>query len=208
MQNSILLSIVSASLASVLGFAISWIRHRTKQRGRVLLEYLVLLPVSVPGIAFGVGVMLLWLRVPLPVYGTPLVIVFAFIGRFTAYSVRAISANLQQIHPELEEAARVAGYSWLKTCWRITLPLVAPGIVASWVLLFSFFITELSMVILLYTTESRTFSILSFEVWNTGFFSELAGLSLLQLFVAMFVVLGARLFLGRTMAGGSPARAE
>ena len=52
--------------------------------------------------------------------------------------------------------------------------------IASWILLFSFFMTELSMVILLYSESSRMFSILSFEVWNVGDFSRLAALSLLQ----------------------------
>ena len=47
-------------------------------------------------------------------------------------------------------------------------------------LLFSFFMTELSMVILLYSESSRMFSILSFEVWNVGELSRLAALSLLQ----------------------------
>lgn len=195
MRNSIWISVVAATAASALGLAVAWLRHRTRVRGRIMLEYLVLLPVSVPGIAFGVGVMLLWINVSLPVYGTALILIFAMIGRFSAYSVRAVSASLIQVHPELEEAARVAGYSWLATCLRVTLPLIMPGIIAGWVLLFSFCITELSMVILLYTTESRTFSIFSFEIWNTGFFSELAGLSLIQLAIGMSVALGARLLM-------------
>jgi iron(III) transport system permease protein len=68
---------------------------------------------------------------------------------------------------------------------------------AGWVLLFSFFITELSMLILLYTTDNRTFSIYAFEIWNTGFFSELAGLSLIQLTIGMSVSLAARLLMAR-----------
>jgi iron(III) transport system permease protein len=63
---------------------------------------------------------------------------------------------------------------------RITLPLILPSVLASWIFLFSFFMTELSMVILLYSESSRMFSILSFEVWNVGDFSRLAALSLLQ----------------------------
>ena len=62
------------------------------------------------------------------------------------------------------------------------------SIIASWMLLFSIFITELSMVILLYTADTRTFSVLSFEIWNTGNFSQVASLSLLQLVIGVTVL--------------------
>ena len=84
---------------------------------------------------------------------------------------------------------------------HITLPLIRPSIVASWMLLFSIFITELSMVILLYTANTRTFSVLSFETWNTGNFSLLAGLSILQLLVgASIMVFVRRLFGSRALS--------
>jgi iron(III) transport system permease protein len=180
MTTSVLISTAAATLAAALGLAISWVVSRTRLPGRQLLEYLVLLPISVPGIAFGVGVMLVWIDVPFAVYGTPSIILLAFIGRFTAYAVRSVSASLVQIHPELEKSARVFGYGPVRTFARITFPLILPSVLASWILLFSFFMTELSMVILLYSESSRMFSILAFEVWNVGDFSRLAALSLLQ----------------------------
>jgi iron(III) transport system permease protein len=180
MKTSVVLSSASATLAVALGLAMAWVVSRTRVPGRQALEYLVLLPISVPGIAFGVGVMLEWINVPVAVYGTSVIILLAFIGRFTAYAVRSVSASLVQLHPELEESARVFGYGAVRTFARITFPLILPSVLASWILLFSFFMTELSMVILLYSESSRMFSILSFEVWNVGDFSRLAALSLLQ----------------------------
>jgi iron(III) transport system permease protein len=152
------------------------------------------LPISIPGIAFGVGVMLVWIGAPLPVYGTALIIVFAFVGRFGAYAVRSISAGLAQIHPELEESARLSGLGPLRAFALVTLPLILPNIVAAWLLLFSFYLTELSMVILLYTADTRTFSVLSFEIWNVGDFSHLAALSLLQLLIGLALTSVVRAF--------------
>ncbi len=188
LRNSLVIALVAATLATIIGIIISWTTQRTTIPHRQVLEYLAVLPVSVPGIAFGVGVALFWLRMPIAVYGTIWIIVLAFIGRFSGYAVRSISASIVQVHPELEESARIAGYGWLRTFTRITLPLIRPSIVASWMLLFSIFITELSMVILLYTAETRTFSVLSFEVWNVGNFSQVASLSLLQLVIGVVVL--------------------
>jgi iron(III) transport system permease protein len=185
LKNSLYISIVSATLATAMGIAISWIVNRTRFKGRRLLEYFVLLPIAVPGIAFGIGVMLTWINSSLPVYGTSLIIMFAFVGRFTAYAVRSISSSLVQLHPELEESARIFGYGPFRTFARISLPLILPSVLAGWVLLFSFFITELSMVILLYSASNRMFSVLSFEIWNVGDFSRLAALSLLQTLIGL-----------------------
>ena len=55
LRNSLYISIVSATLATGMGIGISWIVNRTRLKGRRLLEYLVLLPIAVPGIAFGIG---------------------------------------------------------------------------------------------------------------------------------------------------------
>lgn len=188
LQNSLLISLIAATVATVIGIVTSWTTQRTKIPTRQMLEYLAVLPVAVPGIAFGVGVALFWLRMPVAVYGTIWIIVLAFIGRFSGYAVRSISSSIVQVHPELEESARIAGYGWIRTFTRITLPLIRPSIVASWMLLFSIFITELSMVILLYTADTRTFSVLSFEIWNVGNFSQVASLSLLQLVIGVTVL--------------------
>ena len=92
------------------------------------------------------------------------------------------------------------GYGAVRTFVRITFPLILPSVLASWILLFSLFMTELSMVILLYSESTRMFSIFSFEVWNVGDFSRLAALSLLQMSIglALAVTLKA-VFGGKTM---------
>jgi iron(III) transport system permease protein len=185
LQNSVVISVISASVATLAGIVIAWIVVRTRLPGKGVLEYVILLPISMPGIAFGVGMLLFWINAPIPVYGTTLIIVFAFVGRFTAYAVRSVSASLIQVHPELEESARVCGYGPLRTFTHITLPLIRASIVAAWLLLFSFFMTELSMVVILYTAADRTFSVLAFEAWNVGDFSRLASYSLLQMAVGI-----------------------
>lgn len=195
-RTSVILSVLSATVATLAGTGIAWLVVRSRIRFRSFIEHIVLLPIAVPGIAFGVGVMLFWVGIPLPVYGTALIIIFAFVGRFTAYAVRSIAAGLVQVHPELEESARVFGLGPLRAFCRITLPLVLPSIIAGWLLLFSFFMIELSIVILLYTASTRTFSVLSFEVWNVGDFSRLASLSLLQLLIGLVIASGMRALLG------------
>jgi iron(III) transport system permease protein len=205
LKNSLIIAIVAATLGSMLGIAIAWLSCRTAVKGRKLLEYLVLMPLSVPSIAFGIGVAAFWLRLPFDIAATVWLIIIGFIGRFTGYAVRTISGSLVQIHPELEESARISGYGPARTVARITLPLIRPSIVSSWVLLYSIFMTELSMVMMLYNADTRTFSILTFDSWFAGYFSRVASLSILQLVVGVVIMQAVSLLASRRGTGAGIA---
>ena len=186
--NTVTITLVSATLATVIGFGVAWITSRSALRGRRLLDYLILFPMAVPSLAFAIGVAFLWLRVPWPVYGTMWVIVLGFLGRYTSYAARSITGSLVQIHPELEESARVCGYGFGRTLATVTLPLIWPAVVSGWIMLYSIFMTELSIVLPLYTADTRTLSVLSFDTWSVGRFSLVASLSLMQLVIGVGVM--------------------
>jgi iron(III) transport system permease protein len=103
--------------------------------------------------------------------------------------VRATSAALRQLHPELDEAARVSGATWLHAMRRITLPLLRPTVIAAWALLFVMAMQEVSASILLYSARSIVLSVAVFDLWENGNPSDVAALGAVQL-TAGFVVVG------------------
>ena len=132
---------------------------------------------------------------PLPIYGTVAILLIAYATHYLPFGVRASSAALRQLHPELEEAARVAGASWLRTMRMITLPLVQPAMLAAWVLLFVMSMQEVCSSILLYSSHSIVLSVAVFDLWENGNPGDVAALGFLQLIassVIVGVVLGMR----------------
>ena len=193
--NSVLLGILTASLVSLLGLAVSWIVLRTRHRGRSLLDQLSMIPLSMPAMVFALGLLWVYVQVPLPIYGTVAILLIAYATHYLPFGVRATSAALRQLHPELEEAARVAGASWLHTMRKITLPLVQPAMLAAWVLLFVMSMQEVSSSILLYSSHSIVLSVAVFDLWENGNPGDVAALGFLQLIassVIVGVVLGMR----------------
>lgn len=191
-RTTLVIALLAATGSVLLGIVVAWISTRTTLFGRRILELVAMAPASVPSLAFGVGVGFFWLKVPLDVYGTIWVMILAFVGRYCSYAVRTVSGSLVQIHPELEESARVGGYGPVKTVLRITLPLVRPGIVSSWLMLYSIFMTELSIAITLYTADTRTLSVINFTSWQNNPFPRVAALALLQLVVGLLVLIVTR----------------
>ena len=187
--NSILLGALTATLVCLLGLAVSWVVLRGRQTGRGVLDQLSMMPLSMPAMVFALGLLWVYVRVPLPIYGTIGILLIAYVTHYLPFGVRATSAALRQLHPELEEAARVAGATWLATMRRVTLPLVQPSVIAAWALLFVLAMQEVSSSILLYSSRSIVLSVAMFDLWENGNPSDVAALGFVQL-VSSFVIVG------------------
>lgn len=186
--NSFILSIGSATIVMLLTAVISWITIRTRWPGRVALDVVTFLPITIPGIVLGVSLIWVYLILPIPIYGTLWILLLAYITRYLPYGVRTNSASMVQIHDELEEAAAVAGGSWLQTFRRVTLPLLKPGLIAGWIYVVVVSFRELSSSILLYSSKSIVLSILIFDLWDSGQFTIVAALSVIMVLLLIILV--------------------
>jgi len=156
----------------------SWLVVRTKIRGRWALDQLAMVPLVFPGIVMGVAVMKMYLAIPLPIYGTIWILVFAFMTRYLPYCMRFNYAGLLGIHRELEESAEVCGATWGRAARNIVVPLVLPALFAGWIYIFLITIRELSVALLLYSPGSQVISVTIWELWENGHVGELAAFSL------------------------------
>jgi len=146
-------SLKYASLATVLdliiGVAIAYIVVRTRLPGRQLLDAMAMLPLAVPGLVLAFGYLAMSREGQmfhfLMLGENPIILlVIAYSVRRLPYVVRSASAGLQQVSASLEEAAQNLGAPPERALWRITLPLVAPNLIAGGLLAFSFAMLEVS----------------------------------------------------------------
>jgi iron(III) transport system permease protein len=199
--NSLLLAGAAATLAVLLGSLVGWIDLRTTLRGRKALDYTSLIPLGLPGIVVAVALIQFWLRVPLPIYGTLVIILLAYTGRYVPLGVRAANAAFRQIDPSLEETARVTGAGWMRTFRSVTLPLARPGLFAGWLLVFIPALQELSASILLFSSESITLAVAVYNLYETGALEPVAALSIVTMvIITAAVAVATRLGRGATAA--------
>jgi iron(III) transport system permease protein len=176
-KNTLILAFGAATGGMILYFFISYIVVRSSFAGRKLLDFISWLPWGIPGLVL--GLCFLWAYVGgigtfvneyfgIVIYGSMGLLMVALVVRGLPLGVRAMNGAMIQLGSELEESSRVLGASWLTTARRIIAPLVAPGFVAAWLLVFSIAAKNLSTVILLYTPKSRNLAVLSFEYWQGG----------------------------------------
>jgi iron(III) transport system permease protein len=147
--NSLKYAGFATVLDVVLGVSIAYIVVRTQLWGRQVLDVLTMLPLAVPGLVMAFGYLamtregqpLAWLMLG---ENPVLVLILAYSVRRLPYLVRSAVAGLQQVSPTLEEAAQNLGCPPLKTLLRVTLPLLAPNLIAGALLAFSFAMLEVS----------------------------------------------------------------
>lgn len=195
--NGVLLGVLTASITLVLGVVIATIDLRTTTRGRRLLDYLALIPLGVPGIVLAVAILELWLRLPVNLYGTLLILLIAYVTRFVPLAVRSAHAALGQVDRSLEEAARITGASWWQTQRRVTLPLARPALLAGWTLVFVPTLQELSASVLLFTAETITLAVVIFNFQDNGRLELVAALGVVMLVLVSVVVAVVRRMAGR-----------
>jgi iron(III) transport system permease protein len=194
LRNSLLLGLGSATAVMFLMAIASWLVVRTKLRGRWLVDNLAFTPLVIPGLVMGVALLFVYLRFPLPIYGTLWILFIAYLTRYMPYGMRYSTTSMYQISGELEESAQTSGATWWQTFRRINLPLLMPGLIAGWIYIVLVSFRELSSSILLYSPGNEVLSILIWERWENGQFTQLAALGIVMIAtLVLLVVIATRL---------------
>ena len=106
-----------------------------------------------------------------------------------SFSTRTLNAALIQIHTDLEDAGRVSGASIFRVLRKITVPLLKPALFATWfwIMLLSF--REVTVAVMLSSTESRVLPVQIWILWNGGLVHDAAAAAVIFALIALAVML-------------------
>ncbi|MDP3176894.1 MAG: iron ABC transporter permease [Spirochaetaceae bacterium] len=198
--NSIWLSVSSAFVTMLAGVMISYVIVKIKPRGKFVLEFLGVLPFSLPGTVIALGMILAWSgRFGINLYNTAGIIFVAYIARYMAFSIKSNSAALAQVSDSLEEAARACGASHFQALRDIVLPLVRPGMISAFFLIFLPALRELTTSVLLYGPTTRTIGVAIYALNEDGETVRAAALATIALVI---------IFVGETVIKRATQRKE
>ena len=154
-------SLISASVAATAGIIIScvmaWLLTRTRAKGRHIPDFLITLGSGTPSVVIALAlIMTMSGRFGINIYNTLTIMIVAYMVKYLLMGMRTVVSAMTQIHPSLEEAALISGAEWQRGFKDVTLPLIAPSVVAGWFLIFMPSFYELTMSTLLYSTDTKT----------------------------------------------------
>ena len=188
LKNSLFLGVASATLVMLVMSVAAWIVVRGKVRGRGVIDQLAFVPLVIPGLVLGLALSFVYLRSPIPIYGTIFILLIAYCTRYMPYGMRYAVTSMHAISAELEESAQVCGASWWQIFRRVLLPLLSPGLIAGFIYILTVSFRELSSSILLYSPGKEVLSILIFEQFENGQFTVLAALGVVMVLTLVVLV--------------------
>lgn len=160
--NSVGIAVAAATGATLLAAAPALAATRAPGRWSNALLAVCQSPFALPGVIIGLSFVLLLNRWVPMVYGTVAALLIGFVFRVLPQAVTANEAALRTVAPCLEQAARTMGCNDGGAFRKVTLPVAAPGLLASWVLVFVTAMKELPTAMLL---RPPGFDTLSVRVW-------------------------------------------
>lgn len=176
-RNTLVLGLISLVCIVFISVLIAYV---TVRRGNAIsggLDVATMFPYIVPGSILGISLITAFNQKPLLFTGTAFILVVAFTIKRMPYTVRSSAAILRSIGISTEEASLSLGASNMKTFFRVTLPMMAPGVISGAIMSWITIITELSSSILLYTGKTKTMTIAIYTEVVRGNYGVAAALS-------------------------------
>ncbi len=190
--NSAYVGGLAALAAALAALPIAYLSARYDSRLGSLFERTTYVGYAVPGIVVGLALVFFGARygsvrvggVRIGVYQTLPILIFAYVVRFMPQAVGSTRTSVLQVNPRLQEAARTLGDGPLSAFRRVTLPLIAPGLVAGAALVFLTTMKELPATLLLRPTGFETLVTRIWAVESAGYYGYAAVPALLLLVVS------------------------
>jgi iron(III) transport system permease protein len=187
--NSVSVSAAAAVVAALASLPVAYLAVRHRGRLSTVFERATYVGYAVPGVVIGLALVFFGARFATPVYQTLPLLVFAYVVRFLPQAVGSTRASLLGVDPDLQAAARVLGRSPRAAFREVTLPLVAPGILAGAALVFLTTMKELPATLMLRPTGFQTLVIRVWRAESAGYVGAAAVPALLLVFVSALSML-------------------
>ena len=174
-----------AALATIqLALPIGILAGRYPSRSTTLLEQSTYVTHALPGIVIAISMVFLGVRLLEPIYLRTPLLVIAYVALFLPVAVGSIRSAAEQIPDSLDEVSRSLGLSQWGIVRRVTLPLLAPGLLSAGALVVLAGMKELPATMLLRPTGSET---LATRLWTYTSVSDYAGAGPYALAIIVFV---------------------
>jgi iron(III) transport system permease protein len=189
LRTTLILATVAAIASPLLFSVVAYMLVRTRWRGRTILDSIIWLSAAIPGIIASLGLLIMFLSTPglAWLYGSiwALIIVVIISGNTTGTNL--FKGVMVQLGKDMEEAARVSGAGWLRTYFKVVIPVLMPTMILIGTLNFVQAAGATASIILLASRETITLSILALQ-WGSDEPPRREAASIVSIIILVFTL--------------------
>lgn len=178
-SNAFLVSLGAAVITVLAALPIGLISVRYRSGWTRWVEKATYLSHGLPGVVVALSLVFFGARYGGPLYQTVWMLLLAYTVLFLPQSLAAVRASLLHVSPNVENVARSLGHSPLQVWWRVTLPLIRPGMLSGGALVFLTAMKELPAALLLSPPGFRTLATSIWGAVSEGFYARAAAPALI-----------------------------
>ena len=193
LTNSVALGVGGATAAVLVTTVVVRFTYRSRSLAGKLLDGLSKVPATVSPLIIGVSFVVAFAGDPFRLHGTRAILLICYFVLFLPYGSTIISGSYAQVGSDLLESSAVCGASQARTFRKVELPVLTPGLVAAWTLLFVLMASELTASALLTSTRSPVMGSVILDLYVGGSWTQIAALSSIMTALVGAVVLIAQL---------------
>ncbi|WP_158736007.1 iron ABC transporter permease [Alteribacillus sp. YIM 98480] len=189
MTNSLMLALITAVTALVIGTIIAYVRINKPSSFMRFLEVVIGIPYALPGVVLALAMIFAWME-PLPgwnpgIYGSIWILIIAYVTRFMILQVRGSVTAFMQVDRSMEEASHIFGAKGYTKWRKIMTPLILPGVTGGAFLVFITALTELTVSSLLWSSGSETIGLVIFNFEQAGYTTHSTAFSSVVVFLLL-----------------------
>ena len=188
--TSLTTGVIASVVALVIGTWAALAVRTLRRRGARVIGTLFVLPIAVPSVSVGLGLLVAFSRPPLLLNGTSAIVLIAHVVLVTAFAFSSVSAGLARLPAHYEQIAASLGGRPAYVLFRVTLPLLTPSLVAAAGLCFALSMGELGATIMVYPPGWVTLPVGIFALTDRGAVFDGAALTVLLLALTLVVLVG------------------
>ncbi len=196
---SVLLTAVVTPLALIIGTLAAYALVRYSFPGKGVVETLVMAPLVMPQIVLGIALLNYFSLLGLIDSLTGLMLGHLVVT--LPFTVRLVSISVHNLDPALERAAQNLGATPLQTFWRVTLPLLRPGIVAGAIFAAIISFGELAVTLLIAGARTTTLPLRIFNYTEYNFDPTINAVSTIFVVLALVLIIALDRLIGLVRIG-------
>jgi iron(III) transport system permease protein len=204
LRNSLGLGLLGATIGIGVAAVVALYVSKAGRLGR-FLDGAIKFPSTLSHIVLAVGFVLALAGPPFELGGTLTILLLAYLALYLPQAAVAADAAVAQVGAELPEASRVSHAGEARTFRRVYLPLMLPGLITGWALLFVRMIGDLTASSILAGTGNPVVGFRILEIYQNGSYATLAALSTVLTVISCVVVLVVMVLSRRSARWSAPA---
>lgn len=187
--NSLTYAAIATTISIIFSAVVSYLVVKKTNFLTPVIDYISAIPLALSGTVLGVGLLATFHGGWLPLSGTAMIIILAYVVRRMPFGMRNGQAILQNIPNSIEEASISLGVPPVRSFFKVVLPLMLPAITSAAILTWTTTVAELSASILVYSGGRETLPIQVFRLIDSGLMAYASAYGLVLVSVILIPIL-------------------